>query len=153
MSPNSASPKHSTGSSPTYVTSVGMNFGGQHVINPTTYGGNQDTSLHNTSSNLSGNVSPYYASINHGGTYQIYHPLQTIPSSVSPPPHPPSAQSAVNISPPTSSTGTMYTNVGNAALTNYNYGSSWHPGEYFQNAYHYQAAASSEYVPVIGDVE
>lgn len=122
-----------------------MNFGGQHA-----YGGNPDTNtLHNTPSNLPGNVSPYYATINHGGTYQIYHPLQSIPSSVSPPPHP---QSAVNISPPTSSTGPTYSNVGNAALTNYNYGSSWHPGEYFQNAYHYQAT-SSDYVPVIGDIE
>lgn len=121
-----------------------MSYGGQHVVNTPPYG-NQETVLH---SNASGNISPYYA--NHGGgTYQIYHPLQSI--SASPPPQ----SSAAHILPPVTTTpvslgaGTLYSNV----ATNYNYGSSWHPGEYFQNAYHYQGTSAGDYVPVVGDIE
>lgn len=119
-----------------------MNYTGQHAVNTPPYG-NQDTVMH---SNSSGNASPY---ANHGGPYQIYHPLQSI--STSPPPQ----QSTSNISPPASSTpvslatGALYSNV----PTSYNYGSSWHPGEYFQNAYHYQGGSTSDYMPVVGDIE
>lgn len=153
MSPNSgSSPKHSSGGSPTYVTSVGMSYqpsSGQHAVNASPYG-SQEPGLHSAAvaSNVAcGNVSPYYASINHGSTYQIYHPLQSI--SASPPP----PQSVVNLTPPTaSSAGPLYGNVGNAPLANYNYGSSWHPGDYFPN-YHYQGATTSDYVPVGGEIE
>lgn len=95
--------------------------------------------MHENSSTVSGNVSPYYA--NPGNTYQLYHPLQSIPTTPSPQP--------ANISPPVSSTALYTTNVAG----NYNYGSAWHPSEYFPNPYQYQGTSSSDYVPVAADIE
>lgn len=155
VSPSSESPKNSTAGSPTYATTH-MNFGAQQVLNTVAYGaGNQDPIVHSNStasvSSAGGNASPYYG--NHGNAYQIYHPLQSISTSSS-------SSTPVNISPPPISsagvslaTGPLYGNVPNASLTNYNYGSAWHPGDYFQNAYHYHQGAAplaNEYAPNIG---
>lgn len=115
-----------------------MNYSTQHVVNTPPYG-NQDSILHENPPNVSGNVSPYY--VNSGNTYQMYHPLQSIPTTPSPQP--------ANISPPATAAPLYTTNV----APNYNYGSSWHPSEYFSNPYPYQGASTSDYLPVVADIE